>query len=245
MFNYWIFGNSMSMWPPEAVKGLENTWAPSQTAIDAEIAALQGGLSEQLIWRIPETFKMETFIFLILLGWRIFAMMMVGMALFRLGFITGQLEKKTYLITAAITIPVGVGLIIHGLKMNFNANWSMEYSMFFGSLWNYAGSAFVALGYIALMMLALKVFQLKILGLVGKLAFTNYLLTTLICGFIFYGHGFGRFGQVERWEQVIYVLAIWCILVVFSLLWSRKFYYGPVEWLWRYLTYDNKPVFRK
>jgi len=244
-FNYWIFGNSISMWPPEALKGLQNSWAPSQIAIDAEIASLQGGISEQLLWRIPETFKMETFVFLVLLGWRILAMMMIGMALSRLEFITGALDKKIYLITALITFILGFGLIIHGLKLNFNNGWTMEYSMFFGSLWNYMGSAFVAVGYISVVMLLLKHIKLGVLADVGKLAFSNYLLTTLLCGFIFYGHGLGKFGQVERWEQAIYIVGIWCFLIVLSIIWSRKYYYGPIEWLWRYLTYGNKPVFRK
>jgi len=230
-FNYWIFGNSISMWPPEALKGLQNSWAPSQIAIDAEIASLQGGISEQLLWRIPETFKMETFVFLVLLGWRILAMMMIGMALYRLEFITGALDKKAYLITALVTFILGFGLIIHGLKLNFNNGWTMEYSMFFGSLWNYIGSAFVAIGYISVVMLVLKHVKFGVLADVG--------------GFIFYGHGLGKFGQVERWEQALYIVGIWCFLIVFSVIWSRKYYYGPVEWLWRYLTYGNKPVFRK
>ncbi|MDZ7606287.1 MAG: hypothetical protein U5K79_12035 [Cyclobacteriaceae bacterium] len=125
--NYWIFGSSISMWPPEAVKSLQNSWAPSQMTIDAEVASLQGGISEQLLWRIPETFKMETFVFLVLLGWRILAMMMIGMALYRLEFITGALDRKTYLITAIVTFIIGFGLIIHGVKANFNNGWSMEY----------------------------------------------------------------------------------------------------------------------
>ncbi|MDZ7606288.1 MAG: DUF418 domain-containing protein [Cyclobacteriaceae bacterium] len=107
------------------------------------------------------------------------------------------------------------------------------------------GSAFVAIGYISVVMVLLKSIKMGALAAVGRLAFTNYLLTTLLCGFVFYGHGLGKFGQVERWEQAIYVVGIWCFLIVFSLIWSRKFYYGPVEWFWRYLTYGNKPAFRK
>jgi len=86
---------------------------------------------------------------------------------------------------------------------------------------------------------------MSVFASVGKFAFTNYLLTTLICGFIFYGHGLGKFGVVERWQQILYVLGVWTFLILFSIVWSRKYYYGPVEWLWRYLTYGNKPVFRK
>ena len=117
--------------------------------------------------------------------------------------------------------------------------------MFFGSQWNYIGSLFVAVGYIALIMLLTKYVKMTLLAKVGKLAFSNYLLMTLICTTIFYGHGFGLFGKVERWEQLAIVVAIWGFLLAASWIWLRFFYYGPVEWLWRFLTYGNKPPFKK
>jgi hypothetical protein len=64
--------------------------------IDQEIAALTGSIGEQLTWRIPETFKMETFIFFIYMGWRALAFMLMGMGLFRLGFFSNGFHKKTY-----------------------------------------------------------------------------------------------------------------------------------------------------
>ena len=242
-FNYWLFGSSMEMWPEEAVENLKVSWAPSNEVIQNEIQALTGGFISQLSWRIPETFKMQTFIFFIWMGWRAFAMMLLGMAMFKLGIFSVGFSKKFYSIVALVTLPIGYLLIVYGVNKNFDANWSVEYSMFFGSQWNYFGSLFVALGYISIMMLLTKYFRMSLLAKVGKMAFSNYLLMTIICAFFFYGLNY--FGQVERQGQILFVLITWAILLVFSWLWLKYFNYGPAEWLWRYLTYGNKPPFKR
>jgi len=244
-FNYWLFGKSMDMWPPDAIAGINETWSPSKEVVANETNALTGSLSDQLKWRIPETFKMETFIFLILIGWRAMAMMLVGMSFFKLGMFSIGFSKKFYSVLSLVTLSIGYILILVGVNKNFASGWSVEYAMFFGALWNYIGSLFVAVGYISLIMLLTKYLKMTLLAKVGKLAFTNYLLMTLICTTIFYGHGFGLFGTVARWEQLVIVLLIWIFLLAASWIWLRYFYYGPIEWLWRFLTYGNKPPFRK
>jgi uncharacterized protein len=244
-FNYWLFGRSLEMWPPEALENLKEMWAPGQETIQKEITALTGSISEQLEWRIPEAFKMETFLFFIYIGWRALAFMMIGMGLYKLGFFNLAWDKKMYGAFGAIGLVVGYLLIMVGVNKNFSVNWDVAYSMFFGSQWNYYGSLFVALAYASLIMLLVQKIKMNVLANVGKMAFTNYLLTTLICTFIFYGHGLGLLGQVERWQQVIYMLGIWAVLMLFSWLWLRRFYMGPMEWLWRYLTYGNKPDFKR
>jgi uncharacterized protein len=244
-FNYWLFGKSMEMWPPEAIAGIRESWSPTQEVIDREIAALTGGIIAQLKWRIPETFKMETFIFLIFIGWRALACMLIGMGLFKFGFFNLAFSRKSYLYIAVAMMASGFTLIITGVTKNFEVGWAVEYSMFFGWQWNYIGSLFVALGYSALVMLLVESFNLNLLARVGRMAFTNYLFTTFICTGIFYGHGLGLFGQAERWQQMVLTVAVWLVLIIFSWLWLQRFRFGPVEWLWRYLTYGNKPEFKR
>ena len=72
---------------------------------------------------------------------------------------------------------------------------------------------------------------------VGQMALTNYLLHTVICTTIFYGHGFGYYGSVDRLEQLGVVIGVWVVQLVASPLWLRRFRYGPAEWVWRSLTY--------
>ncbi len=244
-FNYWLFGRSMELWPPEATNRLNEIWAPGTESINAEINLLTGSFSEQLVWRIPETFKMESFIFLVWYGWRIFAMMLLGMSFFKLGLLSGNLSKKIYVIMIVVALPIGFALTMIGVNKNFAHDWSMEYSMFFGWQWNYYGSLFVALGYLAIILLFSKYIKMKLLANVGRLAFTNYILMTLICTTIFYGHGFGMYGTVDRIWQMEAVLVIWIVILLFSHFWTKQFYYGPIEWVWRFLTYGNKPMFKK
>jgi uncharacterized protein len=77
------------------------------------------------------------------------------------------------------------------------------------------------------------------------MAFTNYILMTLICTFLFYGYGLGLFGSVERKFQALIVLGIWTVILIISPLWLRSFRYGPLEWLWRRLTYGKWPALKK
>ena len=79
---------------------------------------------------------------------------------------------------------------------------------------------------------------------VGRTAFTNYLLQTVLATSIFYGHGLGLFGSVTRVEQYGIVLAIWVVQVVLSVLWLSYYRFGPVEWVWRTLTYGERQPLR-
>ena len=99
----------------------------------------------------------------------------------------------------------------------------------------------VSLGYISAIVLVCKS-QLAqrltaALAAVGRTALTNYLLQTIICTTLFYGHGFGLFGEIERAGQFLIVLAIWLVQLAISPLWLRHFRFGPFEWLWRTFTY--------
>lgn len=71
----------------------------------------------------------------------------------------------------------------------------------------------------------------------GRMAFTNYILTSVICGFIFYGHGFGLFGTFDRLEQLAVVIGVWILLLTISPLILSRFKQGPLEWVWRKVTY--------
>ena len=113
-------------------------------------------------------------------------------------------------------------LIIIGVNKNFEADWAVEYSMFFGWQWNYIGSLFVAIGYASLIIVLTRMLDLNLLAKVGRMAFTNYLFTTLICTFIFYGHGFGMFGRLERWEQMGFVVVI-CVITSYSIHYTKLY----------------------
>ena len=78
------------------------------------------------------------------------------------------------------------------------------------------------------------------LAAVGRMALSNYISQSLICITLFFGIGFGFFGQIDRWTQVIVVLFVWVLQLIWSKPWLEKFKYGPLEWMWRSFTYGKK-----
>jgi uncharacterized protein len=75
---------------------------------------------------------------------------------------------------------------------------------------------------------------------VGRMALTNYLLQTVICILIFYGYGFGQFGRFGATTATLIALAIFLFQILISALWLKFFSYGPMEWIWRQLTYRQR-----
>ena len=111
---------------------------------------------------------------------------------------------------------------------------------FIGRAPNHIATPFIAFGYIGLVMLFIKnAVALKLqdrLKSIGKTALTCYLLQSILATYIFYGFGLGFFGHVGRIEQLAIMVLIWAILMLLSPIWLKKFYYGPIEWIWRMLT---------
>ena len=100
---------------------------------------------------------------------------------------------------------------------------------------------FRALGFFGFLMLLYKsgLFNwfFALMRPVGQMAFTNYLMQSIICGFIFYGIGFGMYAQLQRYEVYYVVGVVWLLQIVYSHIWMHYFRFGPFEWLWRSLTY--------
>ncbi len=81
---------------------------------------------------------------------------------------------------------------------------------------------------------------LSYLAPVGRMALTNYLLQTIICVTLFYGYGFGLFGKFGALQSTLIALGIFAGQIVLSSIWLRYFAYGPMEWIWRQLTYRRR-----
>jgi uncharacterized protein len=80
-------------------------------------------------------------------------------------------------------------------------------------------------------------FITKRLAAVGQMALTNYLSTSVILQFVFLWGPWKLFGQLEYYQLYYVVLAVWLFNLIFSSIWLRYFNFGPMEWLWRSLTY--------
>ncbi len=235
---------SMPYWPEELLRRSMQNWNPDAQTLHHDLAGYRAGWLQQMKIRAPMALSEETSYFLLQNFWRIVSMMLTGMALYKWKVLSAERSKAFYLKMAIIGLLAGYLLSGLGIFLNFRYGWSMEYSMFSGIHLNYVGSVGVALGYVGLVMLICKSARYKrfkqLFSKVGRMAFSNYILMTLICTFLFYGHGFGLYGSVERKYQLLIVAGIWALLLVFSVLWLRRYRFGPLEAFWRSLTYMRR-----
>ena len=114
-------------------------------------------------------------------------------------------------------------------------------------------AAFIAnlllcLGYMATIVLAMQspawAARLRWLAPAGRMALTNYLLQSVVCTFVFYGYGLGYFEALPRAWQPLFVVALFVLQVLASRWWLARFRHGPMEWLWRAITYGQVPRMR-
>jgi uncharacterized protein len=243
-------GLSIPFWPPEAVDLMNREdWQPSPEVVEREVAIYRGSWLDQMQLRPADAALFQLMIFPVLLSWRLASLMLLGMALYKLGALSARWSRREYLQLIGAGALVGVPVVVFGIVENFERNWDVRYSFFQGMAYNYWGSYLVALGWIGFIMLWCRSSLLPRLksrvAAVGRTAFSNYILQTLICTTIFYGHGFGLFGSVERTGQALIALAIYGAQLLIAPLWLKYFSLGPLEWIWRRLTYGKpQPLWR-
>ncbi len=245
---YCFGGLSLPYWPEEALRGfVDEQWQPTQPAIDAELAAYRGGWIEQVPARSAQALAFQTLVILLWGGWRAGGLMLLGMAFFKLGVFSAQRSRRFYAGLVAVAALLAIPVESYGVVLDFRYGWA-PWSFFLGELFNYWPSIGVSLGYIGMVMLASRTAALRRLtrpfAAVGQMALSNYLLQTVICTTIFYGHGFGFFGSVERLGQFGVVVAVSVVQLVWSPLWLHRFRFGPAEWVWRSLTYGVRQPLR-
>ena len=105
------------------------------------------------------------------------------------------------------------------------------------------------MGHIGLIMLFCKspiLNWLKMsLAAVGKMALSNYVMHSVIAMFLFTGAGFALFGKLQRHELLYVVFSIWIVQLIVSPIWLKYFQFGPLEWIWRNLSYQKMHPFRR
>ncbi|MEO1049317.1 MAG: DUF418 domain-containing protein [Bacteroidota bacterium] len=226
--------------PQEVLQQKMGGWRPHQRIVEMEVNAYLGSFPEQMEQRTKTAVMMHTETFLSHYLWRISGLMLIGMALFKSGFLTNTRKPKLYKQILAWSGAAGLSLVVVGIIKNFEAYWAIEYAKFLNAQFNYWGSLLMSVAYISgvilLIQYGLVSWLTNLLSCVGRTALSNYLMQTLICTFIFYGFGLGLFGQVERTGQLMIVIGIWVFQVLASWLWLKCFSYGPFEWLWRSLS---------
>jgi len=247
---YLLIGASMQFIPAEDLEELRQSfWNPGMEAIQREIAAVTGSLGEQIGHNSTSAVEMETTALGMQLFWRASGLMLIGMAMYKTGVLSAARDASFYRKGLVLGMLIGLPLVVWGIVKNFEAGWTLEYSMFIGSQFNYWGSLAMAYAYICGIMLFVKTDGFKAikqrLAAVGQMALTNYIAQSMIGMLLFFGAGFGLFGQLERSHQVIVVLATWLLQLSWSRPWLHAYRFGPLEWVWRSLTYGHVQPLKK
>jgi len=182
--------------------------------------------------------------------WDILIFMLLGMAFFKNGVLTGTASSKIY--WALCIGGLGIGLTLSYFRLqpmidykfdifNYTKNVKFEFYQI--------SRVFRALGILGLVMLLFRAKAFKwlvnLFRPVGQMAFTNYLMQSFLGALIFYGVGFGLFGKLQRIEIYYVVAAIYVFQIIYSHIWLKFFRFGPLEWAWRSLTYWKLQPFKK
>ena len=163
-------------------------------------------------------------------------MMLLGMALFKLGVLSGRAETRTYVTMCVAGYVVGVCINSYELILLERNDFSVTALMRSFLTYDY-GRIPMTLGHLGLILLFCRSNVLPTLqarfAAVGKMALTNYLSQSVIGLFLFTGAGFALYNQLERHQLYYLVVAIWILQLWWSPLWLKHHRYGPIEWLWR------------
>ena len=195
----------------------------------------------------PESWHFETTFFFQHGLLECLGMMLLGMALLKYKVLTGTAPRRVY--ASMLLIGYAIGLPVNLFETNNLVAGEFSVEALIASYLTYdLGRIPMTLGHIGLIGLVYQSGALsaamRAMGYVGQMALTNYLAQSVICMFLFTGAGLAWYGKLERHELYYVVVAIWIAQVIWSPLWLRRFRFGPVEWLWRSLTYWQKQPMR-
>jgi uncharacterized protein len=184
-----------------------------------------------------------------------FAIVLVGMFLIGAWFVRSGVMEDTrahlplFRKLALVGVPVGVGLGLLGAAIATRSTPGMSgdpYQVAMGLMM--IGNLPACLGYVGVIVLMLHsasaLSRVRVLAPLGRMALTNYLTHSLVGTWFFYGHGLGHYGT-GRAAQVGFVFAVIVLQVLFCHWWLARFRYGPMEWLWRAITYWQLPAMRR
>ena len=182
--------------------------------------------------------------------WLFFDMMpfmLIGMALLKWGVLSADRSVRFYATMMAVGYGIGIPLGIYELGLLTAGDFGPIAGAEASRTYQFSRLAMVA-GHLGLVLAVIKLGLFKWLqrgfAAAGQMALSNYIGQTLICTMLFYGFGFGLYGQFERYQLYLLVLAIAVVEISFSVIWLRNFRFGPLEWVWRSLTYWKRQPMR-
>jgi uncharacterized protein len=185
------------------------------------------------------------------------ALMLFGMALLKWGFLSGKWTRPIYWRIAWVGYGLGLPLVIYSLYHRTihvpNLEAGLAYMDSHPIVWVRLIYPFqrilLVMAHASLLILLFQAGWFRSLGrrlaAVGQMAFTNYITHTVFCSLIFFGYGLNCFAEMRYYQIFLVALAIWMFQLAVSPWWLRHFRFGPLEWLWRSLTYWRLQPWRR
>ncbi|HEU4406680.1 MAG TPA: DUF418 domain-containing protein [Polyangiaceae bacterium] len=231
-----------------AWREVEKNFIPNREEIAQHTALMKGTYGQVASFVRPKAAEGE-FKYLLLGLWDMLALMLLGIALYRWGFFTLQWSDRAYKRTALIGYALGLPAVVFShvyIVLTFPTLDAMLAGLeripvpWTGALYDLQRIALM-MAHVSVLMLAYRAGWLPglfaRLRAVGQMAFTNYILQTVICSLVFFGYGLNQFAAWRYHQLYALVAAVWVLQLALSPLWLRAFHFGPLEWLWRTLTY--------
>lgn len=220
-----------------------------QDRITTETAVLsKGSYAEVVALRakgFPEQARGEVGFAVILI-----AMFLIGTWFVRSGILESapaHLPLFRKLALYGLPLGIGMGLVGSSIAMHAVPGSGGADGFQLASGLTMLGNLPASLGYVSLVILMLysgsPLNKVRLLAPFGRMALTNYLLQSLAASSFFLGYGLGHWGT-SRVNQMAFVAVLAVVQIVFSHLWLSRFRYGPLEWMWRAVTYWQIPPMR-
>ena len=213
-----------------------------------EMEARSKGYISIVKHKAPINEYMQTTFLYRLSFWDTLAMMLLGMAFLKLGILKAAKSNRFYLLM--VLIGYCIGLTVNYFEGTLIVSNQFSILAFHKSWMSYnVGRIAITCGHIGLIMLFIKsgwlLFLQKAFAAVGQMAFSNYIMQSIICNIIFLGYGFAMYGKLQRYELYYIVISVWIFQLIVSPIWLKYFRFGPLEWMWRSLTYWQRQPMKK
>ncbi|MCP9748830.1 DUF418 domain-containing protein [Lacihabitans sp. CS3-21] len=235
---------------------LEKTMIPSREDAEANTKTMKSNYTAIANHLRPIAFQFQTEQ-LPLWALDSLALMLLGLALFKWGFLTGTWTNKDYWKVIIIGYGLGLPLVIYSNYYAFHHFSTLEANLarleqvpinWVNLIYPFQRILLVMAHAASLILIYKSGYAKKLFGrlvAVGRMAFTNYISHSVICTLFFFGYGFNFFGELEYYQIYFVVFAIWIFQLVVSPIWLKYFLFGPLEWLWRSLTYWKMQPFKR
>ena len=238
-------GKKLTQQQQDALKKWNDSLDKRKKMREDDLKAMRGSYPDQIKWRATWGPKIQGTFYYRFGFTDVLGMMLIGMGLYRMGFLTGNLSMKTYgwIIACGylLSIPIN-GIEAYGLiRDNFQESaWWILYQV---------GRLTGAVANIAVVVVVAKAglvpWLTRRIAAVGQTALSNYLFTSISCSLLFNGFGLGLYGKVEYYQLFPIVLCVWILNLTLSPLWLRYYQFGPIEWVWRSLTYWKRQPMKR